>query len=114
MGEQVDLLADDAPRSGLLTRTEAATFLRVSPSTFDAHVRRALPCVRIGRMPRWDVRDLEAWIDVKREEDDAPETRPTRDVRASRPRTPPPVPAETKRAAPRDPELDRILFGKRT
>lgn len=48
----------------LLTRTEAARLLRVSPSTFDAHVRPSVQPKLIGGAPRWLRSSLLAWLDT--------------------------------------------------
>jgi excisionase family DNA binding protein len=46
----------------LFTRAEAAKFLGVSVTTFDQHVRRQLPELKVGRLPRFRSEDLEAWL----------------------------------------------------
>lgn len=50
----------------LLTRIEAASFLGVSPTTFDLHVRPGLKPVRIGRCVRWTEESLRAWVDQQK------------------------------------------------
>lgn len=53
------------PRSDLLTRKEAAEYIGVSPETlavWKCTGRYSLPCVMIGRLPRYRKSDLDAWI----------------------------------------------------
>jgi len=54
----------------LLTASEAAEFLRVPVSWIYEHVRpeahHRLPFVKLGKYLRFDVRDLQAYIDAKR------------------------------------------------
>ncbi len=51
----------DAP-SPLFTRLEAAAFCRVSPRTFDQHLRDVVPTVRIGSRVLFHRQELEAWL----------------------------------------------------
>ena len=44
-------------------RNEAAEICRVSPATFDAHVRPNLTAIRVGRCVRYHVDQLRAWVD---------------------------------------------------
>ena len=46
----------------LLTRPEAAAYLRIGARTFDAHVRPALTPVRVGRRVLFHQEDLDAWV----------------------------------------------------
>jgi len=46
-----------------LSRDAAATYLGVSPETFDANVRPQVPPVTIGNRLVWDVRALDRWLD---------------------------------------------------
>lgn len=50
----------------LLTPDEAAQRLGVSRDTFDRHVRDHVPHVRIGRLLKYDPRDLDAWLDEQK------------------------------------------------
>lgn len=52
----------------LLTKRQVATLLQVSPYTIDAWVsqRRELTFVRVGRCVRFDMKDVQAWIDRNR------------------------------------------------
>ena len=47
----------------ILTRGEAAEFLRVSVRAFDQHVRGNVPEHRVGRKPLFRKVDLEEWLD---------------------------------------------------
>lgn len=54
-----------SPRSDLLTRKEAAEYIGVSPETlavWKCTGRYNLPCVMVGRLPRYRKFDLDAWI----------------------------------------------------
>lgn len=51
-----------AARPGLLTRDDAAAFLRVSVRTFERHVQPGLPSVRLGRRVLFRPGDLDAWL----------------------------------------------------
>jgi hypothetical protein len=57
-----------SPRSDspLFTKAEAAEFCRVSLSTFDRHVQRCLPPVRIGGRVLFHREDLLRWLDTQR------------------------------------------------
>ena len=46
----------------LVSRSEAAALLRVSPNTFDRRVGSVLPKVRIGRRVLFRRVDIESWI----------------------------------------------------
>ena len=63
--------SDDTASPELLTVEEAAQFLKVSVSWIYEHVRPGtedrLPVVKIGKYLRFDMRDLRAYIDAKRE-----------------------------------------------
>jgi excisionase family DNA binding protein len=51
----------------LLTATEAAEALAISPRTLWSLTDSGdLPCVRIGRAVRYDPADLRAWIDRRK------------------------------------------------
>lgn len=53
------------PKSDLLTRKEAAEYIGISPETlavWKCTGRYNLPCVMIGRLPRYRKSDLDAWI----------------------------------------------------
>jgi excisionase family DNA binding protein len=50
----------------LLTKSEAAEFLSVSLSYFKAKIQPLLPCVRTGRLVRFDRRDLERWAEERK------------------------------------------------
>ena len=51
----------------LITLVEVADVLRVSPKTVRRLVaRRAIPCVRIGGLLRFDHRDLAHWISARK------------------------------------------------
>jgi excisionase family DNA binding protein len=52
----------------LLTIQEAAQFLAISVSTLYGWVwQRRIPFVKIGRALRFDLRDLEAFVEVNRQ-----------------------------------------------
>ena len=56
------------PASQLLTRDQAAEFLGVRPQTLAAWLcrrRYALPVVRVGRLVRYRLSDLEAFLDAR-------------------------------------------------
>lgn len=56
-----------SPLPTLLRAREAAEMLAVSPRKLWELTNRGLvPCVRIGRAVRYDVRDLAAWIDEQK------------------------------------------------
>ena len=55
--------SDDARCTAIMTRTEAARFLRVSVRAFDTHVRGRVTEHRIGRKPLFRKVDLETWLD---------------------------------------------------
>jgi len=49
----------------LLTTAEAAQMLKLRESTLREHTRRGLvPCIRIGRLIRYDAADLAAWLET--------------------------------------------------
>jgi excisionase family DNA binding protein len=50
----------------ILTRTEAARYLRISVRAFDMHVRGRVPEHRIGRKPLFRKADLESWLDLQK------------------------------------------------
>lgn len=51
-------------RTTLLRPREAAAMLALSPrKLWELTNRKLIPCVRIGRAVRYDVRDLVAWIE---------------------------------------------------
>lgn len=54
----------------LLTRTEAAAFLGVSPKTLDcwAWRRRGPKFVKVGRLARYRVQDLNAYVEANARE----------------------------------------------
>lgn len=57
----------DADR--LLTRVEAAKYLGISPITLANWVstkRQVVPCVKIGRLVRYRLSDLEAFVESRR------------------------------------------------
>jgi excisionase family DNA binding protein len=55
-------------RPTLLTAAEVAAVLQVKEGTVREHTRRGLiPCVRIGRLVRYDAADLEAYIESAKE-----------------------------------------------
>ena len=57
-----------APASRLLTRAEAAAFLGVRPQTLATWLcrrRYPLPVVRVGRLVRYRLSDLEAFLDAR-------------------------------------------------
>lgn len=55
------------PNVLLLTATEAAEALAISPRTLWSLTDSGeLPCVRIGRSVRYDPTDLRAWIDRRK------------------------------------------------
>lgn len=49
-----------------MTREEAAEYLTVSVRTFNRHAAKHLPVVRIGSSVRYDVDDLDDWIDKQK------------------------------------------------
>jgi excisionase family DNA binding protein len=54
------------PNSGLLTRAQAAEFLGVKEQTLAVWMtnkRYALPAVKVGRLVRYRLRDLEAFLE---------------------------------------------------
>ena len=53
------------PARRLLTTEEAASYCGVSVSTLKAHVRVAP--VKIGNSVRYDVRELDRWLDARRQ-----------------------------------------------
>lgn len=58
------------PSQGLLliTPADAAKALSISPRTLWGLTHRGeVPCVRIGRLVRYDPRDLTRWINEKKE-----------------------------------------------
>lgn len=58
------------PCKRLLTADEAASYCGVSVSTLRAHVR--VDPLKIGNCTRYDVKDLDRWLDSRRES--VPET----------------------------------------
>lgn len=51
--------------SGLLTRQQAAAYLGVAPQTLAVWAstgRYALPFIRVGRLTKYRLSDLDAWI----------------------------------------------------
>ena len=47
----------------LLTTAEAAALLRMREGTLREHTRRELvPCIRLGRLIRYDAADLADWL----------------------------------------------------
>jgi excisionase family DNA binding protein len=56
--------ANDA--NSILTRVEAARYLRISVRAFDMHVRGRVPEHRIGRKPLFRKADLESWLDLQK------------------------------------------------
>jgi excisionase family DNA binding protein len=59
-------LRDESRR--LLTTEEAAQYLAISASTLYGWVwQRRIPFVKIGRALRFDLRDLEAFVEVNRQ-----------------------------------------------
>lgn len=61
-------MADEGPveEVTLLTRPEAADYLRVSLRHFDTVVRPDLTPVRIGARVVYDQRDIDAWVDLQK------------------------------------------------
>jgi len=49
--------------TALLSRAQAAQLCGVSLDTFERHVQRHLPAIRIGRQLRYDPRDIEQWLE---------------------------------------------------
>jgi excisionase family DNA binding protein len=70
------VVVDDVKREPLLTVEQAAERLNISRDTFDAHVAPNIPRVRIGRVYRFDPRDLDDWIEANK-------VRPGRAARAT-------------------------------
>ncbi len=55
-------------RSELLTRDEAAAFLGIKPQTLAVWLsagRYSLPCIKVGRLVRYRLRDLEAFLESR-------------------------------------------------
>lgn len=55
-------------QSGLLTREDAATYLRIRAQTLAAWAssgRYAIPFVRVGRAVRYRREDLDRWLDSR-------------------------------------------------
>jgi excisionase family DNA binding protein len=50
----------------LLTVDEAAARLNISRDHFERHVRRCVPRVKIGRIYRYDVEDLDRWVEEQK------------------------------------------------
>jgi hypothetical protein len=50
----------------ILTRVEAARYLRISVRAFDMHVRGRVAEHRIGRKPLFRKADLESWLDLQK------------------------------------------------
>jgi excisionase family DNA binding protein len=49
----------------LLTTAKAAERLRLREGTLREHTRRGLvPCIRLGRLVRYDADDLMAWLET--------------------------------------------------
>ena len=51
----------------LLTIDQVAEFLGVSPKTVRRLMRRGLPSVRVGRLVRFEQRDLLRWVEARKE-----------------------------------------------
>lgn len=64
---QQSVISDNASQL-LMTPREAALALAVCEATLRSYTkpRGDLPCVRIGRAVRYDVRDLRTWIDGRK------------------------------------------------
>lgn len=55
--------------NGLLNMNEASQFLGIQKSTlYDMTMRRVIPVVKIGRLNRFKLSDLEAFINQNRQE----------------------------------------------
>lgn len=59
-------VSPDAPGRRLLTKDEAAEYLTISPSTL-LRIEK-LPRIRIGGSWRWDIADLNAFIEANKEQ----------------------------------------------
>ena len=65
---QLDALREREPHQRLVPIREAASFLSVSVSTLYGWVwQRRIPFVKIGRALRFDLRDLEAFVEANRQ-----------------------------------------------
>jgi excisionase family DNA binding protein len=53
--------------SQLLTVEQVAVHLGVSPKTVRRLMRRGLPSVRLGRLVRFEQRDLLRWVEARKE-----------------------------------------------
>jgi excisionase family DNA binding protein len=71
-----ETLASDEPLRGpgpgilssqLLTVEQVAARLGVSPKTVRRLMRRGLPSVRLGRLVRFEQRDLLRWVEARKE-----------------------------------------------
>jgi excisionase family DNA binding protein len=57
----------------LLTTAEAAELLQMKEGTLREHTRQArVPCVRLGRLERYDADDLAAWLETVKQPARAP------------------------------------------
>lgn len=62
----VTLTEAQAPFEPLLDLTEAAGLLRIHPQTLKKMaIRRTVPAIKVGRLWRFRVSDLGAWIDSR-------------------------------------------------
>ncbi len=64
--------------SKLLTRCQAAEFLKVKPQTlavWACHKKFNLPYVKVGRGVRYSLEDLEKWLESRKVKADVPESR---------------------------------------
>lgn len=55
----------------------AARYLGVSVRTFYDHVRKELPCVKIGSRVTFDAVDLDAWADAHKERPNSAASKPS-------------------------------------
>lgn len=60
-------VADGPALPRLLTLSEVAEYLCVSPKTVRRLVRRGLPCVRLGRVVRFRPADLLRFVEARKE-----------------------------------------------
>lgn len=53
----------ESPRKLLFTRQDAAAALGMSLRHFERHVQPYIPCVYVGQLRQYRLRDLERWVD---------------------------------------------------
>ncbi|MCI0530311.1 MAG: helix-turn-helix domain-containing protein, partial [Nitrospira sp.] len=74
VSEKNNAFSQNRIQKQLLDNNEAAHYLGISPKTLPTWVSmRKIPHVKVGRLTKFRVEDLDAWLDRRRKEEDGKE-----------------------------------------